>query len=294
MLYLKFSFGIFCVKTNDSMIEETLRQIYDTDTGKENSGQDPFGTVRIFRTDKDNVNQYTDERRYCVIQEDGSQLKIKCMEDVIGVLLAQIEKGFFRELNAERYLIHAAGVCCQDTGVAFVGSSGSGKTTAALLFAQLGLGEFLGDEYAFFDVKNGQMWFECGPVQLKSGNQYLEQMKRMYSHFTYRREDQKEVICFCGKEFIKRKRPVPLKIMVFPHYDAAVTDTEIRKFSVGQLPEAILQSVKGAQPPVKVLREFLRFAAENNVIFLEVFFSDGKDMAKKLRTFIEEQGLLVK
>jgi hypothetical protein len=170
-----------------------------------------------------------------------------------------------------------------------MGASGSGKTSLSLVFSAYG--HYMGDEYAFVDLAEGDCWHESHPFQLKAENRCL------LSRFESEPKLMVEADAFGRAYFIStdavnsvkisREDKTKLKAIVFPRYDKDAQGTAIKRMPAGRLPLAILESLFGAGRPSHLLRGFLHLCADKKVGLYELGFGDCTAAAEELDGFLK-------
>ena len=252
---------------------------------------------RIFRiTDKP-----TGRRRHDVIVvSDGSDMiieldKIRCCrcrdrESALYRIAEIFGEAICTEADKDVFIMHAAGIMIDNQLITLAGTSGSGKTTLSLLMSEYG--EYVGDEYAYFDSRTAAIWHDEHPVQIKSHNEIIIEMGKYY-RIPGRSNDSGEVFYIPLDNVrympVTKEDAVVPSYIVFPHFKREDAETEIRDIDAGSFPPLILQSLMGSYPPALVLKRFMHAAAKENISFLEMTFSDGKSAAETLHAYIRER-----
>lgn len=188
-------------------------------------------------------------------------------------------------------ILHAASVLMNGRIVSFSGLSGAGKTTLSLLFSKYGY--FVGDEYAFLDIKTGDLWHEQHPFQLKDGNQVLlpdiDPTLMIAAEGEWFRREYYVSLVTTNYRKVERNHHIKVKVLVFPHFESSCTTTVINILSPSELPVTILQSLMGKDSPSMLFRRFMQMANEERLQFIEIKFCDGVDAAAKLFEYINRQ-----
>lgn len=188
-------------------------------------------------------------------------------------------------------ILHASSVLIHDFIVSFSGISGSGKTSLSLIFSTYG--NYIGDEYAHVDLNTGHLWHEDHPYQLKERNAAILSKIPPSSRLKVKTElfGQAWYISLNTTNYkkISRDDHVKVKFLVFPHYTKDCQKTIISKLPAAKLPDSILQSLMGRNPPSLVFKTFVHMAALEGIHFVEIGFSDGDDAAGELMTYITHE-----
>lgn len=276
-VYIRFSMHELELFIEDAELSDMLRAVFRTEDNSAESILSKKSRIVILGNLKEG---------YKVTCNNANAVMFDYRETVIFYLLEIIGDIFCESVNEEQYVIHAAAVCFRSKAIAFSGVSGSGKTTSALLFSQYG--KFMGDEYGFLDMETGLLRFEDYPFQIKEGNTYLETYKEKYEYLRAERLSGEMTYYFGAEHMRKEEQPIPLGVLVYPHFDISYKETKIGKLSPQKLPIYVLQSLFGNHTPPVSLKRFVALASCKKIKFLEIFFSDGNNMAEKLVSYIEE------
>lgn|GEM_PF-1031296 len=210
---------------------------------------------------------------------------------VLTLAMCRIENLLLSNLDEFEYVMHASSVSYRGRQVAFVGASGSGKTSIALTFSQYG--SFIGDECGFLNVTLGSLRYEPFPFQLKATNYAL--LEKYDASRMIEIEDpnhgrafyvaRTEVDCYGGPDYGEL-----IGAIVFPKYDPEARATTIAKASFSSLPIGILGSLFGKERPSRSLARFLNMSNAGCILFLDVRFSDVDNASACLDVFLTEEG----
>lgn len=187
-------------------------------------------------------------------------------------------------ISVEECSLHASSVAMGSKAICFVGKSGAGKSTLSLLASRYG--QYMGDEYAVLNMREGTVYHEPYPVQVKEGSaalfpgvdfsQYLalDNEGAFFSHLVPVADVSGEVVPF--------RSPVPVGAIVFPFFDGRSSETVLKRLPLSVLPGHLLSSIAGRKAPAMLVRDFIRFMADRNVPVYTVTYSDGFDAAMRL------------
>jgi len=278
-IYITFNYASFKLIFDNEVFADNFQSVFQA-TASPNEKFD--NTIHIKGDDYTNYSVYLnnnllrkamsrDEAAYCITSIFGDDI-CSHTDDSICIM-------------------HAASVLMNDRIVSFSGIAGSGKTTLSLLFTKYG--NYVGDEYAFLDIKTGDLWHERHPFQLKESN------KAMLANI-----DPSSTLTVEGEPFgrayyvslgttnyrkVERDDHIKVKVLVFPRFDSNCTTTIINRLPISELPVTILQSLLGQDPPSLLFRRFIQMAAAERLHFVESKFSDGADATAKLFEYINRQ-----
>lgn len=278
-IYITFTYDIFKLIFEDNLFAEHFKIVFQAS----DSADVPWNhTIHVIGYENINYSILLDN---CPIQESMSREEaVYCITSIFGDSICS-------HADDSICIMHAASVLINDRIISFSGSSGSGKTTLSLLFAKYG--NYVGDEYAFFDIKTGDLWHECHPFQLKEGSKFM--LHGINPSFILEAQGQP-----FGKAYyvslestnyrkIRRDEHIKVKVIVFPDFDHDCTTTTICRLTASELPSAILQSLMGKDSPAQLFRKFIQNAAARHMHFIKIKFCDGTDAAEKLFKYIEEK-----
>ena len=220
---------------------------------------------------------------------DGYRIKVHddiyCAESIsreraVALLLDMIGDYLCTDISHEQFLMHAAGVQINNKMIAIAGISGSGKSTLAWILSKYG--RYLGDEYAFFNVSKGTFRFTSYPHNIKSGNQWLADIRKENPNL--QAIDQAgNVSYYCQmNEPGYDQEEIGIQMILFPHFHRDSIKTTISRLDLEKMPLYILQSVLGPGKPVETLRSFVSMSSREGVQFVELHYSDTKDMVQKI------------
>lgn len=275
--YVIFSMHIFELSVEDIAFAELIKQIFEVEKDAEKWNLLNRSVILILGNSE---TGYTIFHNHQLIAESISrQYTTFLLIQIFGEIL-------YSSIHEEKFLMHAACVRYHDMAIAFSGVSGSGKTTSALIFSRYG--SFMGDEYAFLNMKEGTIQFESYPFQLKEGNGYLDMYKKKSAYLQAESSLGQVSYYFSNKQMVKDYRALPLGVIVYPHFDSTYKETKIEKLSLEKFPVFVLESLLGNETPPITLKRFVKLAAYKKISFLEVFFSDGYEMTEKLSGYLEK------
>lgn len=187
-------------------------------------------------------------------------------------------------ITAEECSLHASSVVIGSNAICFVGRSGAGKSTLSLLASEYG--QYMGDEYAVLNMREGTVYHEPYPVQVKEGSaalfprvdfsQYLalDNEGAFFSHLV--------PVADMSGEAVPFRSSVPVGAIVFPFFDGEFGETVLKKLPLSALPGHLLSSIAGRKTPAMLVRDFIRFVSDRNVPVYTVEYSDGLDAAMRL------------
>lgn len=226
---------------------------------------------------------------------DGYRVKVNgdlyCAESVgrervVALLLDIMGDYLCTEISQTQFLMHAAGVQIKDKVIAIAGAPGSGKSTLAWLLSKYG--RYLGDEYAFLNVTKGTIRFTSYPLNIKSGNRWLADIRK--ENQNVKAIDQTGKVSFYCRmnDSDHDQGEMPIYMILFPHFYKNSINTKIYRLDLRKMPLYVLQSVLGPGAPVQTFRSFISMRSRTGLQFLELHYSDTEDMIQKLIVFLEQ------
>jgi hypothetical protein len=245
------------------------------------------------------INNYI-ANKIIIYGTEASTYRVCCDSVIIDKRLSRSEAAYCvtriigddicSHIDSSVCILHAASVFLENGMVAFSGASGSGKTSLALYFSKFG--RFVGDEYAYLDIVNGNIWHEDHPFQLKNNNEVL--LSKYDPSMTLEVEGEP-----FGKAFfvsldavncyrVKQSNDIKLSVLVYPHYKGDVTTTIIDRLALGKLPTAVLESLVGQERPSRLFNNFIKMSAKRKIVFLEMKYSDGELASESLFRYISK------
>ena len=187
-------------------------------------------------------------------------------------------------VSAEECSLHASSVVMGSKAVCFVGKSGAGKSTLSLFASEYG--QYMGDEYAVLNMREGTVYHEPYPVQVKERSAALFPEVNFSRYLTLDNEgvffSHLVPVADMSGEVVPFRLSVPVGAIVFPFFDEGFGETVLKKLPLSALPGHLLSSIAGRKAPAVLVRDFVRFASDCNVSVYAVNYSDGLDAAMRL------------
>jgi hypothetical protein len=274
-IYIVFSYAEYRLNFDDDILSNqfaTVFQTIDTATGRFQSIVDIKG------------NENTG---YSVFLNENFRGEMSSRAEAVYCVAMIFDENICVSVDDPVCIVHAASVLHENAIVSFSGVSGSGKTTLSLLFSEYG--HFVGDEYAYLDTKAGSVWHERHPYQLKKSNKIL--LPAIDPALTLATDGIPFGTAYyislqtTNYRFVGRDDRIPLKAIVFPHFDKNCGETRIAQLSGADFPNAILQSCMGKDSPSVLFGKIVRLASVKQLAFLEIYYQDGFDAANKLNQY---------
>ena len=205
-----------------------------------------------------------------------------------GLLSLRITRLFGEALrssiSAEECSLHASSVMMGARAICFVGKSGAGKSTLSLLTSRYG--RYLGDEYAVLNTRDGSVYHEPYPVQVKTGSVDLFPGVDFSRYLMLDNEGAFSSylvpVADISSEIVSFRSPAPVGAIVFPCFDGGSGETVLRKLPLSALPQHLLPSIAGRKAPATLIRDFVRFISDRRVPVYTIKYSDGSDAAMRL------------
>lgn len=177
---------------------------------------------------------------------------------------------------------HASTAALGSSGIACVGLSGAGKTSLAIELAKLGNGSFVGDEYAHISFSDGTVSHERYPIHVKMnshiGSAFDSNFIPVESPFGIR----SVALSPDSLHLSRADSPVPLRAIVFPHFDQEFDGVAFQTLSIKSLLPRLMSSIIGCRGKRETFTGILHCIAQYRIEVIDLKYGNARVAAAML------------
>lgn len=180
--------------------------------------------------------------------------------------------------------VHASSCTFEGDGIMFIGTSGSGKTTLAATMAKDNA--YIGDEYAFLELRSLELFHAKYPIQFKPETLKANPELLNYDNLPLKSDLFDRSYLFRAEDifsnFVKPRQKIPLTNIVFPHFSPEIESTIITPAKASDYPKLILTSFCGALDNGQLFRTVIEQFARHGIKMWSVDFSNAQSASEEL------------